>query len=306
MFGVAVLHSTITAILVIAGGGQIIGVSIPDSQAVSPVTAMKASVPQPIDTGGVSVDSAAAPTGYAQLAADSSWWYREVENRAFGVGELLEFDVKYGKLPAGSATLAIPEIVNFDGRDCYRVTSNANSNGVVSVFYKVRDHVESFIDVDGLFPRKFHKSLREGGYKADRTTVFNQKEHLAVTGNDTIPTYSFVQDPLSSLYYVRTQELIPGKDVLIDNHTDKKNYPLRVIVHKKETIEVPAGKFDCIVVEPVMRAEGIFKAKGSIKIWLTDDACKMPVLMKTEVFFLGSISAQLSKYTPGQIEVGFE
>jgi hypothetical protein len=108
-----------------------------------------------------------------------------------------------------------------------------------------------------------------------------------------------VQDAFSSLYYARTQVIEPGVDLNIDNHTDKKNYPLTVIVHGRETVEVPAGKFDCIIVEPVMRAAGIFNAKGSIKIWLTDDQYKMPVKMQTEVFFLGSIHADLVEYRRG-------
>jgi len=260
-------------------------------------------VPAPIpDTLRSSADTISPPVSSRPFAVDSSWWYRKLNNGAFGAGERLEFSVKYGKLPAGTAVMEIPGYVVFEGRSCYRVVSTANSNDVVSVFYRVRDSVETLLDIRGIFPRRFHKRLKEGGYSIDRTTILDQRQHLAITGNDTIPTYSFVQDPLSSLYYLRTQELIPGEDIFIDNHTDKKNYPLRVIVRERETIKVPAGKFDCVVVEPVMRAEGIFKARGRIRIWLTDDQYKIPVMMKTEVYFLGSISAQLSKYTRGQAE----
>lgn len=239
---------------------------------------------------------------FIEAASDSSWWRRNLKNRAFGVGERLEFSVKYGRLPAGTAILEIPDTITQDGHLCYRVKSSANSNDVVSVFYKVRDNIETIIDASGIFPRKFVKRLREGGYKKDQMTIFDQKMHLAITNSDTVATYAFVQDPLSSLYFLRTQELVPGKDLFVDNHTDKKNYPLKVIVHKKETIKVPAGKFDCLMIEPVMRAEGIFKARGRIWIWVTDDQYKMPVMMKSEVFFLGSVSAQLSSYTRGRIE----
>jgi hypothetical protein len=260
----------------------------------------------------MSIPSAASPVqpskqvepseDYIAAAADSSWWYRKLENKSFGVGERLEFSVKYGMLPAGTAVMKISEIIDYEGHPCFRIVSTAESNDVVSVFYKVRDSVETVVDYDGVFPRKFHKRLREGGYKADRTTLFDQRKHLAIADSDTIPTYAFVQDALSSLYYIRTKEFSPGDEILIDNHTDKKNYPLKVIVERKETVDVPAGKFDCLVIEPVMRAEGIFKAKGRIWIWLTDDQYKLPVMMKTEVFFLGSITAQLKKYEPGVIE----
>jgi hypothetical protein len=249
----------------------------------------------------ITIDSVVTKPAKAQTPIDSSWWSRNISNKAFGVGERLEFSVKYGAIAAGNAVMEIPETAIIDSRNCYRIVSTANSNDFVSVFYKVRDSVQTYLDVPGLFPRMFTKQLREGKYKNDKLTLFDQRHHLAITGKDSIPTFAFVQDPLSSLYYIRTQELIPGKDVMIDSHTDRKNYPIKIRVLKRERIEVPAGKFDCIVIEPVMRSEGIFKAKGNIKIWLTDDQYKMPVMMKSEVYFLGSINAQLSKYNHGKI-----
>ncbi len=243
---------------------------------------------------------------YIEIASDSSWWHRKIENVAFGLGERLEFDIKYGKIPAGHAVMEIPEIIEYDNHQCYKIVSTAHSNNFVSVFYKVRDTVNTIIDVDGIFPRKFWKKLREGGYRAERTTIFDQKNHIAITGTDSIPTYNFVQDAFSTLYYIRILELIVGQEVLVDNHTSKKNFPLKLKVLRKEEVKVPAGKFDCIVVEPVMRGEGIFKAKGRIWVWLTDDQYKMPVLMKTEVFFLGSVSARLKKYSRGKIEAAGE
>jgi len=272
-----------------------------DSLAVAPDTAATQPPKSRIDSTAA-ITTAKPSSSFVAASSDSSWWYRKIDNKAFGVGEYLEFSVKYGMLPAGTAILKIPEVIDYQGKNCFRIVSLANSNDVVSVFYSVRDSVESIVDYDGIFSRKFHKKLREGGYKADKTTLFDQRRHLAITGADSIPTYAFVQDALSSLYYVRTRDLIPGQDILMDNHTDRKNFPLKIVVYRKETVEVPAGKFDCVVIEPIMRAEGIFKAKGRVWIWLTDDQYKMPVMMKTEVFFLGSVSAQLKKYTIGSIE----
>jgi hypothetical protein len=238
-------------------------------------------------------------SAYIARAMDSSWWKRKIDNEAFNVGEYLEFKVRYGIIPAGTAVMQVADTIRYNGAKCFELVSTAKSNGFVSTFYKVEDSVLSYVDYDGIFTHFFRKRLREGKYKADKSTIYDQRRHLAITGDDTIRTYSFVQDAFSSLYYARTQVLEPGADLNIDNHTDRKNYPLKVIVHGRETVEVPAGKFDCIIVEPVMRAPGIFNAKGSIKIWLTDDRYKMPVKMQTEVFFLGSIHADLVKYRHG-------
>ena len=238
-------------------------------------------------------------SAYIARASDSSWWKRTVKNEAFNLGEYLEFKVRYGMIPAGTAIMEVADTIRYNGIKCFEVVSTARSNGFVSTFYKVDDSVISYIDYDGIFTHFFKKRLREGKYKSDKSTFFDQRRHMAITGEDSIPTYSFVQDAFSSLYYARTQVIEPGVDLDIDNHTDRKNYPLKVIVHGRETVEVPAGIFSCIIVEPVMRAAGIFNAKGSIKIWLTDDRYRMPVKMQTEVFFLGSIHADLVEYRRG-------
>ncbi|OQX58691.1 hypothetical protein B5M50_04005 [candidate division KSB1 bacterium 4484_219] len=99
----------------------------------------------------------------------------------------------------------------------------------------------------------------------------------------------------SALYYVRTQDLIVGTSIAVDNYASGKIYPLEVKVLRRERVKVPAGVFDCIVVKPILKSTGIFQQKGSLKVWLTDDRRRMPVLMKSEIV-IGSIVAELTDY----------
>jgi len=238
-------------------------------------------------------------SAYIARASSSSWWTRKIENNAFNVGEWLKFRVRYGHIHAGTAEMEVLDTVNYEGYKSFKIRSIAHSNAFVSTFYKVRDTIVTMVDYDGIYTHYFNKKLREGNYRKEQTTYFDQRKHLAITGEDTVKTYAFVQDAFSALYYARVLDFEPGTNIEIDNHTDRKNYPLEVIIHGRDSIEVPAGKFDCIVVEPIMRAEGIFQAKGRIKIWLTNDRYKMPVKMQTEVFFLGAIHADLLEYKLG-------
>ncbi len=227
---------------------------------------------------------------------------RVVTNRAFGVGERLEFSVGYGMIKAGTAVMEIPKMVKFGGKKCFNIVSTAKSNKFFSVFFKVDDKVESYMDVHELYSRGFDKHLREGNFRADVSMIFDQKNHLAIYNNsqDTFSVPAHVQDVLSAFYFVRTQDLKVGKSIFVDNHTDRKNYPLEVKVLRKERKKVPAGTFDCVVVEPIMKASGNFKHKGSLTVWLTDDAIKMPVLMKSKVV-IGSISTELINYRLGEV-----
>ena len=227
---------------------------------------------------------------------------RVVSNRAFGVGERFEFSVGYGPINAGTAVMEIPEIVKLNGRKCYHIVSTAKSNKVFSVFFRVEDKVESFMDVHGLYSLRYDKHLREGKFKADVSMVFDQENHLAIynSGKDTFEVAEYVQDVLSAFYFVRTQQLTVGKSIFVQTHTDKKNYPLEVKVLRKEKRKVEAGEFDCVVVEPLLKTPGIFEQKGSLTVWLTDDELKMPVLMRSKVI-IGSISTELTSYKLGEV-----
>jgi hypothetical protein len=233
-------------------------------------------------------------------AADTTFG-RAVENVAFGIHEKLTFDINYGFINAGTAAMEVVDLIDYENRPCYQIVSTANSNSFFSTFYKVEDRVESIIDAVGVFSWRFEKKLREGGYRADLSYTFDQERHFVHYKKDTLAVEPYVQDALSSLYFVRTQKLEVGKSLFVRNFTDGRFYPLEVIVHKKERITVKAGTFDCIVVEPILQTVGVFKHEGKLKVWLTDDRLKMPVLMKSKVL-VGSISAELSDYQLGEIQ----
>jgi hypothetical protein len=226
---------------------------------------------------------------------------RYVENLAFGVGERLHFDIGYGFINAGSATMEVVELIEYDGRPAYRIVSTAQSNKFFSSFYPVRDRVESITDAIGLFSWYFDKKLCEGKYRSHRMYGFDQISHEVVYKGDTMEIAPYVQDALSMLYYVRTQPLEVGKSIFVDNFTDGRRNPVEVKVHRNEQIRTKAGDFNCLVVEPLLRTAGVFKHEGKLTVWLTDDRLRLPVMMKSKVV-VGSITAELTDYRLGQLE----
>ena len=236
----------------------------------------------------------------ADSLTDPSQARRTVENNAFGVGEKLSFDVNYGFINAGSASMEVSRLIEYNGRPCYQIQTHAVSNSFFSSFYRVEDRVESITDAAGIFSWRFEKDLSEGSYKAKRQCSFDQMRQVVTEGKDTIAVAPFIQDALSTLYFVRTQKLEVGKSLYLDNYVDGKTYKLEVKILREETIKVEAGSFDCLVVEPLTSSVGVFKHEGRLTVWLTNDRLKMPVLMKSKVL-VGSISAELTDFTLGEM-----
>jgi hypothetical protein len=179
------------------------------------------------------------------------------------------------------------------------VQSTANSNRFFSSIYKVRDKIVTYIDVADLSSAYFYKRLREGDYKKTLEIEFDREAGMARYGDGhAMAVPAGIQDELSAFYYVRNLDLEAGRDLVLPAHTSRRNYNMKVIVHGLETVEVPAGKFECFVVEPVLEGEGLFKHDGRITLYISADARRIPVLMKTKVP-VGSIDVALKEYRAG-------
>ncbi|TBR19175.1 DUF3108 domain-containing protein [bacterium] len=217
--------------------------------------------------------------------------------------EKLTYEVKWGVVTMGTSDVAVQEAVDFNGQPAYHIVSHARTTGFGDRFYKVRDLNEAWMHVGDLRSLGYSKQLREGSFFRDEWVVFDypNKAFLAKRVNkDETFSYSTgtvpgaVQDILSSIYLVRPRRLAVGDEIVLDVNT-RSNWPLTIKVLRKHKVKVPAGTFSCVVVEPMLRDEGIFIQKGrSLQVWLTDDDRHIPVLMQVDIL-IGSISAYLTK-----------
>jgi hypothetical protein len=211
-------------------------------------------------------------------------------------GEYLKFSVRYGFISAGDAYLEVPEVKNYKGRPVFKLVARAESNNFFSTFYKVRNRIESLWDTTGLYSRRFYEDRREGGYTEQNEIQFDYQRGEAIYTKDgqAVAIPPNCQDALSSFYFTRTQALPLGGSVVFDYHASHRSQPIEVRVLGRQRVETPAGTFDCVVIEPVLKAAGIFKNQGRLVIWLTDDDRRIPVMMRSKVT-IGSISVVLTE-----------
>ncbi|MBA3065714.1 DUF3108 domain-containing protein [bacterium] len=206
----------------------------------------------------------------------------------FGDREELVYNVHWSFISVGEAVLGLERI----STSSWRVYSTANSYPFFNSFYKVRDIIESVWDLDAQRSLRFEKHLREGKKNREELIVIDTAANMAVSKGDKWDVTPFALDVLSALHFIRMKPLTVGKKIVMDVYTNKKLWPLEVEVIKKQKIKVGGKKYNTILVEPKMREEGIFSAKGRIWVWLTDDKKRIPVRMSSKVL-IGSVSVDL-------------
>src|SRR4029079_4621533 len=67
-------------------------------------------------------------------------------------------------------------------------------------------------------------------------------------------------------------------------------------VLRRERIKVPAGEFDALVLQPIIKTKGIFSEGGRAEVWLSDDSNRIMLQMKSKLPF-GSLNLYLTSYS---------
>lgn len=213
----------------------------------------------------------------------------------FQVGEHLTYDVRFGSIKVGNGDMDVVGIDTIRGIPTWHVRFRVRGG---TFFYRVDDLYESWMDVFTLNSLQYKQDQQQGSRERDRhyemfpeRSVF--QEHFGERRE--LPS---VPDPLddgSFLFFVRTIPLEVGETYDFDRYFRPDRNPVRIKVLRKERIRVPAGTFDAIVLQPVIKTSGIFSEGGRAEIWLSDDEKRIMLQMKSRLSF-GSLNLFLRTY----------
>lgn len=233
------------------------------------------------------------------------------------VGEKLVFLVEWKPpwylfflppMEAGEAELNMPGEVEYKGQKALKIEFMARSSGTFAklVGIQVDDRFEFFTNPETFCTYGAVKKEREGKRKRDiEVEYFPQSRQLHIreldlsTSPPTVKKDHYredvpecVKDLFSALYFTRRQEFRPGltyKALVGDNERLKE---VEARVEKVETVHTPAGAFKAWKVNTVALVGGLFKEGGQFRMWLSDDAKKVPVQFEAKVS-LGMVSGKL-------------
>ena len=233
---------------------------------------------------------------------------KEHKPRPFSPGEELTYDVNWSVFPAGKLTATLSKGKE-SSSDSLVITTTAQSQGFVSLLYRVQDEFRSVFNPETLCSIQISKQINEGRRHKITKITFDHQRGLAILdehdadGGKNPPKHDeheippCAQDIITAFYYVRSQPLHLGQELklAVNDGSKTKTVVARVTARKK--IQTPFGPHWALRVEPSVFGNLYENKKGKIVIWFSDDEHHYPLRIRASLK-LGAITGTLTSVTP--------
>jgi hypothetical protein len=221
--------------------------------------------------------------------------------------EVLTFNLKWIGISVGTVTMTINGIRKIKERDAYVLEAQFKSNRFLSAIYNIDDKFVSFMDVEKLHTLRQEVYRREGNYRKDAITEFDQVNHKAYFKNwidkseKTIDIPENVQDTLSACYYFMLLPLKVGDRIEYNVYNSEQTYQLIGVVEEKVFMKTSLlGMKEAFRMQPYVKQSGKKVEKGDLAAYFSCDKRRLPLLGKVKgVIFTEAVFA-LSKITTGE------
>jgi len=209
------------------------------------------------------------------------------------VGERLQYDARFGVIPLGGATLEVAGLDTLRGAEALHIRFVVDGGSFLYQLYNVWD---SWVALDDFTSRRFVQDHEEGRKKYRNVyDIYPDSGFYRQEGVDsTMPTSPLPLDDAAFFYFVRTVPLVEGERYEFDRYFKPDRNPVVLEVIGRDTVDVPAGRFDCLIVRPIIKGGGIFREKADGQLWISNDDRRLVVQIKSR-FYFGSLTFRLTK-----------
>lgn len=207
----------------------------------------------------------------------------------FPSGEKLTYSVQWHMFNAGTATLLMQRLGATE-----HLTSTADSAGIANKIFPIHDTFNADIDPHSFCTQQILKHNEEGSKRLDRKIYFDYPRAKSEvddkdlkTGKEKHAEFDIppcVSDVVSGFFYARSLPLRVGLSQTFPVNDGGKTTDVKLQVEGGEKIKGPMGEFQTLRVKAVPVA-GPMTGKAEITVWLTDDARRVPVQMKSKLGF---------------------
>jgi hypothetical protein len=214
------------------------------------------------------------------------------------VGERLDYSAKLGMLKLGEASIHVAAIDTVRGEPTFLFRFQLEGGNFL---FRVKTILESWTSTADFKSLRFRNDNTEN----DRTRlreyeIFPDSGFYRQRGHEKPqPTPAQPLDDASLLYFVRSTPLEVGRTYRFDKYFQQAKNPLVIRVLKREQMSLPDGsKVACLVLNPIIDDRGMFADRADARLWITDDARRLPVQIRSRYPF-GTVTLKLEKMAGG-------
>ena len=215
---------------------------------------------------------------------------------AFLPGEKLIFDVSYGFIRLGTLKMEVIRTDTLRGKNVYVFRMTAKSEGAAALF-TISDTIYSYVDIDSMYTLRYEKKIKEGHFNDSLIIDYYPDSGFATYSRGKNKRKKLVKgaiDPLGLYYLIRRLNIKSKDTITVPYHVDRRNKNVHIFVEGIRTCRDRGKKTKCYVLKPDLDG-GIIKGGGKAEIYLTADSLRLPVFMKSKLYF-GSLKVKLKKY----------
>ncbi len=168
---------------------------------------------------------------------------------------------------------------------------------------RIEEQLESWMDGRSLAARRFLQRTRYPRFSRDRLREFMATDRRW-TGHTNgrpetgeLPTARPL-DELAFIFVARAADLVVGEELSYNDYWKTDGNPVRIKVLRREVVKVPAGTFNTIVVQPIIKAGGLFAEKGEAEVYISEGPARELVMLRAKLS-IGTLVLQLERFTPG-------
>ncbi|MEK6284912.1 MAG: DUF3108 domain-containing protein [Acidobacteriota bacterium] len=213
----------------------------------------------------------------------------------FNIGETLTYEVSFSRLifsgVIGELKLSVSQPSDFTKPEMIELKAEAISKGFFPALFglKVRDRYVSLVNQIDFGLHVSTKLIEEGKVRREQKSVVDREGgRITYTDRDLTnlksepkvkerATPSWLQDLLSTIYFVRTQPLKDGDVVAMPVTDAGEVYNIEVVADKREEVKTAAGRLKAIRLNAKVFDGRYIRRSGEMLVWLTDDARRIPV-----------------------------
>jgi hypothetical protein len=216
---------------------------------------------------------------------------------AYSGGEYFRYDIAWlNAIKAGVLQMEIAPLA--PERDRYRIRVTANSAGMLSLLYPVKDSFEIIVEGRDRLPVVMWQNDNRRGIR--RRTEYNQKALRVSYSRENAPPEIYpvagpVHNEFSSFLILRTLPILPGGKLMIPTYADRKRHEILIQIEGKEQRRCILGDRTTIKLQPQLTFQGLYQKVGNPVIWLTSDESRIPVRIEAKIK-VGYLVAELAEY----------